>query len=146
MVWEILFGAAILCILSSSIRIAIVGLGHLPANDLLRLATHDGWNFSFLLLMPMLLGEFARQELSPMPWLAYASSSARHGLIDGLTEAALVISVELWLFWIPAHSFVRLHPEVDKRTKVLARALNLTIGLLLVTPNNPVYMLIGLFH
>lgn len=146
MVWEMLFTVAILCVLSSSVRIAIVGLGHLPTNQLLRLFTHDAWNFSFVLLMPMLLGQFARQELSPIPWLAYSSSAARHGPIDGVTEAALVIGIELWLFWIPAHSFIRLHPELDKRTKSLARALNLTIGLLLVTPNNPVYMLIGVFH
>ena len=143
--WQFIFGLAILCVFSSSVRVALVGLGHPPANSLLLAATHDGWNLSLILFMPMLLGEFARQEMSPMPWAAYAMSAARHGPIDGLTGAALVIIVELWIFWNPAQTYIKRHHNIDHRIIILARALNISIGLLLVTPNNPIYMFISLF-
>lgn len=90
------------------------------------------------------MGEFARRELSPLPWVAFANALTRHGLGDALFQLMSVLLFELWALWIPGHLYVRSRPTLDKRTVLLARSLNLAVGLLLLTPGNPIYGLIEL--
>jgi hypothetical protein len=141
-VLEALIGVAIACTFLASARIAVVGVGNLPETRWFAFIAHDRWAVCLVLLLPSLLGEFARGEVSALPWAAFSHAAARHGVLDGLWTAISVISVELWLLWIPAHSYVLKRPELDRRTVALARSLNLAVGLLLLTPENPIYRLI----
>lgn len=142
--WQALFAVVIACTFLASIRIAIVGLGHSPANPWLAFITHDRWAATLFILVPWFAGAFARREVSALPWVAFMKVAARHGIVDGLHSIFLVLIVELWLLWIPAHSYIRNRPGIDRRTVYLARCLNLAVGLLLLTPQNPIYKLIGL--
>jgi hypothetical protein len=140
--WQALLATVVGCTLLSTLRVAVVGLGHLPSNPTARFVSHDGWNATLVLLLPWFLGSFARREVSPLPWTAFSAAAARHGIVDGILELAIVLIVDLWLLWIPAHSYVRNHPDLDRRVVIMARVLNLAIGLLLITPDNPVYNLL----
>jgi hypothetical protein len=90
----------------------------------------------------MMVGSFARGEVSPLPWTAFVCRLHDYGIADGLSQAVIVTTVDLWLLWIPAQIFITNHPEVDPRTRRLARLLNLAVGLLLMTKHNPVYWLL----
>ena len=133
---------ALVCTFLASLRIAISGLGHVPENVAVAFFTHDLWAVSVFLLLPMSVGQFARHELSPLPWLAFSRAAARHGIVDGIFSLLDVLTVVLWLLWIPAHSYVLNRPGLDRRTALLARSLNLAFGLLLLTPHNPVYKIL----
>jgi threonine/homoserine/homoserine lactone efflux protein len=91
----------------------------------------------------MQLGEFARREISVLPWVAFLGAYHRHGLEDGLLVAMMVVIVELWVLYIPAKLYVEHRPELDRRAATFARWLNLAIGLLLLTPGNPIYWLVA---
>lgn len=142
--WQCLFAVVIVCTFLASIRIAVVGLGHLPKNQWIAFITHDNWAFTLLIFIPWFAGSFARHEDSALPWVAFSKATARHGIVDGLSALLLVLIVDLWLLWIPAHSYIRNRPELDRRTIYLARCLNLAVGLLLLTPQNPIYKLLEL--
>jgi len=98
--------------------------------------------FSFLylfMILPMLLGSFARGEVSPLPWVRFVEQSLRHGFADGFFSALTVLIVDLWLFWIPANIWVNRNPQADNLAKVLARIINVLVGLILVQSGNPIY-------
>jgi hypothetical protein len=141
--WEGLWIAFLLivlvCTFAASVRIAFVGLGHLPANRWVKFVTHDGWTASLFFLLPMNLGSIARREVSPLPWTAFSNAAARHGIMDGVFELVCVLIVEFWVLGLPAQSYILNRPGLDRRTLILVRCLNLAVGLLLLTPYNPVY-------
>ena len=141
---QLILAVVVACTLLSTLRVAIVGLGHMPNNPVARAISHDGWNATLFILIPWFVGSFARREVSPLPWVAFSVARARHGVGDGIFELAIVVLVDLWLLWIPAHSYSTNRPGIDKRIVVMARLLNVAIGLLLVTPDNPIYKIIGL--
>jgi len=142
--WELLLGAATCCTLLATLRVAVVGLGHLPKGPVARFVSHDGWSWALVALVPWLLGSFARREDSPLPWVAFSAAAGRHGVVDGLLALGFVLIVDLWALWIPAHSYVCNHPDLDRRVATMARLLNVAVGLLLLTPGNPVYRLLDL--
>jgi hypothetical protein len=67
----ILGGAAcagvIVCTFFASVRIAFVGFERPVRNQALRIIAADAWCCSLLLLIPMMVGSFARGEVSPLP-------------------------------------------------------------------------------
>ena len=91
----------------------------------------------------MQLGEFARREASVLPWVAFMGSYRRHGLEDGIVSALMVTTVELWILYIPAKLYVEHRPELDPTAATMARWLNLAVGLLLLTPGNPIYWIVS---
>ena len=115
----------------------------MPAIRSIRLASHDFWILSLIVFLPWHLGAFARQEISPIPWIAFSEAYARHGLIDGIFSLVIVVVIDMWLLFIPAHSYIVNRPDLDGRTVVIARLLNLATGLLLMTPGNPLYSILG---
>lgn len=140
--WVIFATVLIVCSFLASVRVAVVGLDHLPENPFLSVVSHDNWALTLLLFIPMAVGGFARGTLSPLPWKAFSEAAARHGFPNGVFTLLMVVLVELWLLWIPARSYVVNHPELDRRTVYLVHSLNVAIGLLLLTPQNPIYKLI----
>src|SRR5260370_10491906 len=144
MLWFALFAIVLACTLAASIRLAFVGLGHLPTSPIMRFLTNDYWVATLLVVVPMYAGGFARREDSPLPWRAFSNAAARNGILDGLSVLVIVLIVELWLLFIPAQSYILNRPELDRRTIILVRCLNLAIGLLLLTPQNPIYELLML--
>jgi hypothetical protein len=143
MIWAIAIAGAAACTLFASVRVALVGFQRPEQNPILRMIAADAWCWFLLLLIPMTVGSFARGEVSSLPWVAFSESFTRHGLIDGVTQAAIMTTVDLWLLWIPAHIFTN-HPDADARTRGLARFLNLAVGLLLMAKANPLYQLLDL--
>ena len=141
---EIAVAAVVGSTFLATLRVAVVGLKHLPNNRAARLISHDGWGAILILLLPWLLGAFARREVSPLPWIAFSSSYASHGVSDAIFMSLIVLVVDLWVLWIPAHSYVTNSPGLDRGTALLARLLNLAVGLLLMTPDNPIYGLLTL--
>jgi hypothetical protein len=141
--FDVLFAAAVGCTLLATLRIAVVGLGHMPANPVARVVSHDYWAAMLIMLLPWLVGGFARREISALPWVEFTNAHATHGIVDGILSVAMVLVVDLWLLWVPAHSYVTNRPDLDKRTATMARGLNLAVGLLLLTPHNPLYWLLG---
>jgi len=144
--WQAILWIIVLCAFLASVRVAFEGLDHRPANPFAASVTHDGWCLTLLVFGPWFIGSFARREVSSLPWRALSDETARHGLADGLITVLIVITVELWLLWVPAHSYVRNHPQLDRGKAVLARCLNLSVGLLLLTPDNPVYKLFEMLN
>ena len=143
--WEAVFAVVVICAFLASVRIAFVGLEHMPTNPWLAFISHDCWSLTLIVSLPWLIGAFARHEVSPLPWVAFSKAAGRHGPLDGVFTLLSVLTVELWLLWIPAHSYIVNRPGLDRRTATLARCLNLVIGLLLLTPQNPVYKILELF-
>ena len=64
-------------------------------------------------------------------------------MMDGLLGAWLVLVVDLWLLWIPAHLYATKEPTPDRVAARMARVINLLAGLLLMTPDNPIYHLLS---
>ena len=129
------------CIFLASARVAVVGLGHPPSNRAISVFVDDRWAIALFLLLPWYIGDIARGDVSPLPWSAFAHAASRHGILDGVFVALSVLTVELWLLWDPAHSYIQKRPTLDKRTRVLARSLNFALGLLLLIPHNPIFKL-----
>jgi hypothetical protein len=141
---QVIFVPVIICTFLSTLRICFAGLGNLPVDFTVRVISHDRWNVMLLVLLPWHLGSFARREISPIPWEAFATAMTRHGISDGIFSMMIVAIVDLWLFWIPAYSIKRGIPDITRGVLILIFAFNIILGLLLVTPENPIYKLIGL--
>jgi hypothetical protein len=144
--WQAIVVILVACTFLASVRIAVVGLNHVPTNSFWAFLTHDRWALTLFVFLPWYMGGLARREISALPWAEFSNALTRHGFIDALAALLIVITVELWFLWIPAHSYVLNRPQLDRRTAILARCLNLTVGLLLLTPQNPIYTLLALFQ
>jgi hypothetical protein len=138
-----IYAAAIGC-LSASIRMAIRGCEEHPKSIPLRLLTHPGWCFLLLAALPHLAGAFARCETSPIPWETFSMECSRHGFLNGLFAVIEVLTVDLWLFWIPAHLWIMGSKNGDRGKRIMARVINVLVGMLILTPANPVYRLLGM--
>jgi len=140
----IAFAALLACTLAASIRIAFLGTGRMPTRQPMRVVTHDNWWLMLFLLAPWVIGDVARGDMSPMPWKAFIQSNASHGLFDGFLSAAMVSTVDLWALWIPGQIYVtNRRDQIAPATARMARLSNLAVGLLLLTPWNPIYRFIA---
>ena len=66
-------------------------------------------------------------------------SYTKFGLMDGMLSFVLVFTIDLWLFWIPGNLEIKSTPELSRRYRYMIRSFNISVGLLLTTPNNPIY-------
>ena len=145
---NLLFLLVLLCAGAGSINYAARGEAAFqdpPSETVLRWAIHPCWVFAAWLLLVGHIGEFARGENSPLPWVAYDWAARRHGAMEGLLSAVSVVLADLWLLVLPAQVYIVNRPDSTLPVRRLARGLNVTLGLLLVTPGNPLYWLLGLF-
>ena len=147
-VFTIVFTIVFICTLAASLRFAIIGSrkdGKIPKPDnrFVLILTSEWWFLSLLLLLPWHLGEFARGEISCIPWRAFMQGYWRHGIEAGFLRLATVLTADLWLLWIPGKIWISAHSDADKRTRLLVRIVNLLGGVVLVTRDNPVYSIMG---
>jgi hypothetical protein len=123
----------------------------------------------FIVFVAGTTGEFGRGWTSSLPWKAFITTKERHGIFEGIFSACQVFLVDLWLLWIPANMWInhqkkKLEKEngklrliedenyklyqkgyisalydTNKRRIFTARTINFFVGLLLMTPHNPIY-------
>jgi len=133
------------CALAATIKYSLTGWVKFPENPILKIVSNEKWLFSLLLFVPWLVGDFARGETSPLPWITFKEYS-RHGASSGALIAIIVVIVDLWLFWVPAQIYNEQHSQEPVEQRRLVRAVNFLVGLLLTTAGNPIYrFLIYLF-
>jgi hypothetical protein len=143
--WKTMFGAVVTVIL---IGVTILTLKLWIFGDKKKFGkigdaiTHSGWSLALLLLIPWFLGDYGRGQTSPIPWRAFETAYSKHGFWDAIVVTAMVAVVDLWALWLPGALYIEGHAEFDKPTRILVRSLNLSVGLLLLTPHNPFYWFI----
>lgn len=179
--WQFAIWILLIFTLLATIRLSFEGILSFPDNRVVRIISSPYWCFSLIILIG-LVGEFGRNESSPLPWVAFANSYSRHGISVAIFALIGVVIVDLWLFWTPSQIYKTntlkskpvgfwsyidrenanrndlqevvdvlesIHLEnvkkSDKKKIIFARIINLLAGLLLVTPNNPVYSLLQYF-
>jgi len=132
---------ATVCCWAITFKLAVFG-DNKKFGKVVEFFTNPVWALGLLLIVPIILGDIAREQLSPLPWAAFQTDYAKHGWWSAISTAITLTMVDLWALWLPAALWLEHHPDVDKRTRRLVRAVNILIGLLLLTPNNPIYWLI----
>lgn len=133
---ELPFAFAAALVLAATIRVSFRGLGNMPPNRWAKFMFHDAWAYIGIAAAITVGGAFGRGEVSHWPLTEFRLQYEIHGLVDGLVSAAGVVVAELWLLWVPAHSYIRNHVENDDRFAWTLRALNIAVGLLLTTHGN----------
>jgi len=129
----------------ATIRLSLLGMIELPERRVVRVLSHEAWCISIITVLPWYVSEFARGELSPIPWQAFSNVSAFHGVAEGCIAMLIVCIVDMWLLWTPAQIYAHRVHRSDRHTIKFVRIINGLAGLLLVTPNNPFFKLIQLF-
>jgi len=143
---ELLVWLVTLCTLAATMKFALVGWVKFPENPILQIVSNENWLFSLFLFVPWLVGNFSRGETSPLPWVAFLNEYSRHGASSAVLTAMMVVIVNIWLFWAPAQIYNDKHFEKPLKQRWLVRAINLLVGLLLVTAGNPVYRFLERLH
>jgi hypothetical protein len=135
----------IACTFFASFRFAFGESRKRSAKPVIAFFSHEKWLYSLVLILPIYVGQFARGEISINPWAAFLYGFRKHNFVEGAYYLIIVIIIELWMLWIPGRLYLQNCDNLDKRTKILVRCLNLAVGLLLLTPHNPIYNFIDHF-
>ena len=142
--WDIFTWGVMPFTLLATIRLSLQGMVEFPDGRIVRVLFHEAWCISIVTVIPWHISEFARGDLSPIPWRVFSEISAIQGLAEGCIAMLIVCIVDMWLLWTPAQIYAqRIHPS-DKHTIKFVRIINGLAGLLLFTPNNPVFRLVGI--
>lgn len=135
-----IFIPVLICTFLATLRISFMGLDKMPKRKPIRLLTHDYWCLSLLLFIPWLVGEFARGETSAFPWTQFMKVYLSDGLWGGLIAFMMVLMVDIWLFWTPGFLYVICREQpLSMNIRKLVIVINILVGLLLITPHNPIY-------
>ena len=90
--------------------------------------------------------ELSRGEISPLPWEAFSADYRRHGMVEGLCSFFTMIIFLLWAFLIPGHyKATNIKLTTGKRPNY-PYVINLLVGLLLVTPESPIYQILDIIR
>jgi hypothetical protein len=159
--WGIIIWVVLICTLLATIRMGFVGLDRPSNYSIVNILSSEKWCMSLFLILPATAIDYGTNRLSPLPWTAFTAAAARHGVADGILSSLEVCITDLWLLWVPAQMYARdltlkmynfelkeLEPEKVRslihRQGILIRIINVLVGLLLMTPNNPMIALIKL--
>lgn len=128
----------------SSIRYAIIGDKKIE-DEIVDILSHGIWSFFvFLVLFPINITQIARGWSSPIPWINFMQNYSKHGIDSGILSVISLLTVELWIFWIPGNIYIYLNPDIKKEHKFKIRIINIIGGLLLSLPNSPVYKILSI--
>jgi hypothetical protein len=99
----------------------------------------------FVLLFSVVpgVGELARGEISPFPWNEFISRQRTNGFCDAVMSFMRIVILQLWAFLIPGHTHATYVKRKTGRRPWHPYTINILIGLLLSTPHNPIYYLLG---
>ena len=138
-IWPLTLSIIHIFPLLASIRLGLEGFVKLPTGKFFNFLTHKAWCLLLIIILPWQIGEFARAENSPLPWKAFVQANLRYGLFDAIFVAIIVLLVDIWLFWVPANIWINKYANADATRKLMARIINLLLGLILTLVANPIY-------
>jgi len=141
--WQIASILMLFVTLFSSLRLAITKKLSFIEDSCIHFFSLPHYSVFIIIFLPWAVGDFSRSESSPFPWEAFSIASSRHGFFDGLYFATMVFIADLWLFWIPANIYVIQNSNAGRVKHNMARIINVLSGLILCTPNNPIYAAIN---
>jgi hypothetical protein len=140
------------CTLLATIRLLLLGTSSFPNHIIINFLSSKNWCFFLFIILPYAVGGFGYNELSPLPWRAFTDAD---GFAEGVSDFLQVCIADLWLLLVPAHIYANrlmynndlskdeIHLEKLEKEKVrLVRIINVLVGLLLMTPNNPLSKLV----
>lgn len=142
--------ALIFLLLSLMTAIASIALVVFPEGRLNQCVKKIPWispvagiaGFIVFIMFVITTGQLARGETSPIPWEAFSQEYRRHGLVDGLFVFFMMISYLLWALLIPGHLKASSEKLINGKRPIYPYIINLLVGLLLVTPGNPLYRML----
>lgn len=122
-------------------------IGGWNVDGVLHYLTHPKWGYGFLILGLVAIFEFGEGNISPLPWVAFSVGYEQHGLVEAFNSLLLVTTADLWFFWTIGQvelneTKVKNDGEVGARLRTFIRTANLFLGAALVTPENPIYILV----
>lgn len=137
--------AVLSCALAASLRITIYRSFEQPWSRLVYLLTHPAWCLTLLFFIPWTIAGFAKNEISYLPWQAFADHTA-NGLLDASAFGLCVAVVDLWMFVTAgqlAIMMVNKSPNLTEPEKAADRlffiAANLLFGVLIVMQASNLY-------
>lgn len=142
-IWAIVCSFFCICTALASFRVGLIGFRRFETAKVLRFLTAPAWCLFVFIFVFWQIGEFARGENSSLPWEAFTEARLQHGLFEGLLSATIVLIVDLWLFWIPASLWIHKHSDADGTKRIMARVINLLLGVVLSQVANPIYRLMN---
>jgi len=140
--WELMSWVVIPFTLLATIRLSLQGILKFPGHMIVKILFNEGWCLSIITFIPWHISAFAREQISPFPWHVYSESSAIHGVAEGILAMLIVCIVDMWLLWTPAQMYAYKTRPSEKEKVKFVRIINVLAGLLLLTPNNPVFNLV----
>ena len=97
--------------------------------------------FMLLLLLAMVGGEIAREEMRAWPVDEFVFRERLHGFWDAAFGSLMLVTFHLWAFLVPGHCYARYIMESKGKRPWTPYVINILVGLLLCSPCNPIYML-----
>jgi len=120
--------------------------------------SNEIWLIISLFGSVMCVGEYARNQTSPMPWEVFIYRSERYDFLTGVISATNVLITDIWILFGLAElkiqseldSISRESQEILKNEKIKALnykknlyyVANIILGLLLMTKHNLLYQLL----
>jgi hypothetical protein len=89
----------------ATIRLSFEGILSFPDNKIVNLISSRYWCLFLLIIFFGLVGDFGRNEMSPLPWVAFTKVFFETGIHGAILTLILVVIVDLWLFWTPSQIY-----------------------------------------
>ncbi len=103
-IWQFAISILFVFTLLATIRLSFEGILSFPDNRVVHFISSPYWCFTLIILIG-LVGEFGRDESSPLPWVAFANSYSKHGISDAILALIGLVIIDLWLFWTPSQIY-----------------------------------------
>lgn len=129
-----------MCCFLTTLKISVIGDKGFKGKNYI--VTSPYWLVTLIVWVPMMIGAFARRESTAIPWTEFGDEFEKHGLWNGILSLLIVLTVDLWLFWTPSHIYLTSKPETERKNSIFVRLFNITFGLLVTTPWNPLYKIL----
>jgi len=94
-------------------------------------------------VIPWQLGALARGETSALPWPVWHEQFVRHGLADASFALSVNLLFLMWAFLLPGHLYAGSVAKKAGRHPRWPYVMNVIFGLLVCTPSNPIYGMLG---